>query len=399
MDNPVLSFFIILSAAVMAPIVADLIPKVKIPVVVLEIALGVIIGPQILGWAEVNSTVYVLGQLGLAFLFFLAGYEIDFNRIKGKPLKLAITSWLVGLIAAFLIAILLHISGLVASSFLYVGLAIATTALGALLPMLGDAGELETKFGRYTMAYGAIGEFGPIVMIALLLNAERSGLSSAIILNIFVLLLLVGIYLVRRWRPPRLVRLLSHTMHSSAQLAVRLTLMIMIGFIILAAVLKLDFLLGAFAAGIIVAQYVRGTPNINQHNIEALHAKYEGLGYGFLIPIFFIVSGISFDLGLLLQNPGSLILIPLFLLFFFVVRGLPALWFYRNELPRFDRWSLGFFGATQLPLVIVITELGVESSRMTTELAAVLVGVAMLSVLMYPLLGFAMRQKSNQANQ
>jgi len=210
LDNPVLSFFVILSAAVMAPIVADLIPKVKIPVVVLEIALGVIIGPQILGWAEVNSTVYVLGQLGLAFLFFLAGYEIDFNRIKGKPLKLAITSWLVGLLGAFLIAIILRLSGIVTSSFLYVGLAIATTAMGALLPMLGDAGELDTEFGTHTLAYGA---------------------------------LIVS--------------------HHAAQLALRLTLLIMVGFIILAAVLKLDFLLGAFAAGIIVAQCVRGTPTIS----------------------------------------------------------------------------------------------------------------------------------------
>jgi len=398
LDNPVLSFFIILSAAVMAPIVADLIPKVKIPVVVLEIAFGVIIGPQILGWAEVNSTVYVLGQLGLAFLFFLAGYEIDFNRIKGKPLKLAITSWLVGLLGAFLIAIVLHLSGIVTSSFLYVGLAIATTALGALLPMLGDAGELETEFGTHTLAYGAIGEFGPIVMIALLLNVERSGLSSAIILNIFILLLLVGIYLVRRWRPPRLTRLLSHTMHSSAQLALRLTLLIMVGFIILAAVLKLDFLLGAFAAGIIVAQYVRGTPNINQRNIEALHAKYEGLGYGFLIPIFFIASGINFDLHALMQSRTNLILLPVFLILFFVVRGLPALWFYREQLPSFDRLALGFFGSTQLPLVIAITELGVESSRMTPVLATTLVGAAMLSVFLYPLLGFTMRRKSVLSN-
>jgi len=195
-----------------------------------------------------------------------------------------------------------------------------------------------------------------------------------------------------------MARLLSHTMHSSAQLAHRLTLLIIVGFIILAAVLKVDFLLGAFAAGIIVAQYVRGTPNINQRNIEALHAKYEGLGYGFLIPIFFIVSGINFDLHALLKSPSNLILLPVFLILFFVVRGLPALWFYREELPRFDRLVLGFFGSTQLPLVIAITELGVESSRMTPVQATTLVGVAMLSVFLYPLLGFAMRRKSVLSN-
>jgi Kef-type K+ transport system membrane component KefB len=195
-----------------------------------------------------------------------------------------------------------------------------------------------------------------------------------------------------------MARLLSYTMHSSAQLALRLTLLIIVGFIILAAVLKVDFLLGAFAAGIIVAQYVRGTPNINQRNIEALHAKYEGLGYGFLIPIFFIVSGINFDLHALLKSPSNLILLPVFLILFFVVRGLPALWFYREELPRFDRLVLGFFGSTQLPLVIAITELGVESSRMTPVQATTLVGVAMLSVFLYPLLGFAMRRKSVLSN-
>jgi Kef-type K+ transport system membrane component KefB len=195
-----------------------------------------------------------------------------------------------------------------------------------------------------------------------------------------------------------MARLLSHTMHSSAQLALRFTLLIIVGFIILAAVLKLDFLLGAFAAVIIVAQYMRGTPNINQHNIEALHAKYEGLGYGFLIPIFFIVSGINFDMHALLKSPSNLILLPIFLILFFVVRGLPALWFYSEELPRFDRLALGFFISTQLELVIAITELGVESSRMTPVQATTLVGIAMLSVFLYPLLGFAMRRKSVLSN-
>jgi Kef-type K+ transport system membrane component KefB len=348
LDNPVLSFFVILSAAVMAPIVADLIPKVKIPVVVLEIALGVIIGPQILGWAEVNSTVYVLGQLGLAFLFFLAGYEIDFNRIKGKPLKLAITSWLVGLLGAFLIAIILRLSGIVTSSFLYVGLAIATTALGALLPMLGDAGELDTEFGTHTLAYGAL-----IVSHHAFQRSTRPPIDAPDYSWLYHLGCgIEGGLFIRRFRCR------DH-------------------------------------CGAVCAWYPH---NINQHNIEALHAKNEGLGYGFLIPIFFIVSGINFDMHALLKSPSNLILLPIFLILFFVVRGLPALWFYSEELPRFDRLALGFFISTQLELVIAITELGVESSRMTPVQATTLVGIAMLSVFLYPLLGFAMRRKSVLSN-
>ena len=393
MEKELLYFFYIVSAAALAPIIANLITRVKIPIVVVEIALGVIIGPQVLGWAEASHIIEAFSEFGLAFLFFLAGYEIDFDKIKGKPLKLAGSSWVMSLVGALILAFILQVAGVV-NSYLYVGIAMTTTAIGALLPMLSDAGELETDFGNHTVAYGAVGEFAPIIMMALLLEGERSGLTSALILNAFVIIVFFALLGARRWWPEKLMQLIGHTMHSSGQLAVRMTTFLLIGFIALANMMGLDFLLGAFAAGLIIAQFVKRVPQESKHESKTLLAKFEGIGYGLLIPIFFIVSGIKFDLRALVSSSASLTMLPIFLILFFIVRGLPALFFYREELVKNEQLSLGFFGATQLPLVIAITGLGIESGRMASDMATAMVGAAMLSVFIYPLVGFALRNKS-----
>ena len=393
MEKELFNFFFVIAAASLAPILVDLITRVKMPVVVIEIALGIIIGPQVLGWADTSPVIEALSQFGLAFLFFLAGYEIDFDKIKGKPLKLAGFSWVLSLVGALVLNfVLLHLG--IIKSFFYVGVAISTTAIGALLPMLSDAGEMETKFGNHVIAYGAVGEFAPIVMIALLLEGERSGLSSALILNVFMIIVFFALLAARRWWPQRIMKLIEHTMHSSAQLAMRLTIFLLIAFIVLAQILDLDFLLGAFAAGLIIAQFVKRAPKSGEDETEALLIKFEGIGYGFFIPIFFIVSGIKFDLQALLNNKTSLMMLPIFLILFFVVRGLPALLLYRDELEKNERLALGFFGATELPLVIAVTSLGVEHGLMLNNMATALVGAAMLSVFIYPLVGFALRNKT-----
>jgi len=396
MTKELLYFFLVLTAAALAPIIVDLITRVKMPVVVIEIALGIIIGPQVLGWVNTYPFLESLSAFGLAFLFFLAGFEIDFDQIKGKPLKLAGSSWLASFLGALVLSFILQKMGVV-NSFLYVGVAISTTAIGALLPMLSDAGEMKTKFGNHVIAYGAVGEFAPIVMIALLLEGERSGLSSALFLNAFVIIVFFALLSARRWWPQRIMKLIEHTMHSSAQLAMRLTIFLLIAFIILAEMMGLDFLLGAFAAGLIIAQFVKRVPESGKEEAEALLIKFEGFGYGFLIPIFFIVSGIKFDLQALLSSSTSLMMLPVFLILFLVVRGLPALFFYRDELGKNERLALGFFGATELPLVIAITALGVEHGVMANDLATALVGAAMLSVFIYPLVGFALRNKAKNS--
>jgi Kef-type K+ transport system membrane component KefB len=304
-------------------------------------------------------------------------------------LKLATTGWLLSIALAFGLTGILHVTGYVISE-LYLSIALATTALGVLMPILRDLGELETRFGAFTVAAGALGEFGPILAIALLLSGDSFGI-SAILLVVFTLAAFVAAYLALHFQPPRLVSALQRTMHSSAQLPVRLSILILLALVYLASREGLDLLLGAFAAGIIVGLVSKS------EDAEPLRVKLEGIGFGFFIPIFFVVSGIEFDLAALLDNPSSFLRVPLFLLLFLVVRGLPAFLFYRRDLVRTERLPLALLSSTALPLVVAITTIAVEAGQMRPENAAALVGAGMISVFVYPLVALTLRRRQSPA--
>jgi Kef-type K+ transport system membrane component KefB len=327
----------------------------------------------------------------LAFLFFLAGFEIDLEQIRGRPLNLGVVGWLLSLVLAFVLAGTLHLVGITQSP-LYVALAVATTAVGTLLPMLHDAGEIDTAFGRYVLAAGAIGEFGPIVLIALLLDQQRKPVISGLVLNGFVVLVVAGVLVVRRWQPARVHRLVKETMHSSAQLAIRLSIVILALFVFAAVQFGLEFLLGAFAAGVVIAQSITVWGDADQEDVDSIRGKYEALGFGFLIPIFFVVSGTTFDLEALLAHGESLLLVPLFLLVFLAVRGIPAILLCKRDLAT-ARGPLALLCATELPLVIAITDLALANHSMTELVATCLVGAAMLSVLLFPLVALTWKQR------
>jgi Kef-type K+ transport system membrane component KefB len=362
-------------------------------VIIIEIALGILIGPDLLDLIDLDSGTEVLAELGLAFLFFLAGFEIDLNRIKGRPLRLAVQGWLIGVGLALFFGAVLQATGQ-ADSFLFAGLAMATTAIGTLMPILSDEGLLEQEYGTQALAVGAVGEFGPIILIALLLDPHHGGIATAVILNLFILFVLALIVLTRRWNARRLARLIVKTMNTSGQFAVRITMFLIVGLAFVAFELDLEFLLGAFAAGVIIGQAAKRVPPQFQPDLVTVREKLEAVGYGFLIPIFFIVTGIRFQIGALLADTGTLVLVPLFLVLFLLVRGLPVLRLYRAELPiPTERLSLGILSSTQLPVVIAITALGVEAGRMSVELATAMVGAAMLSVFFFPLIGLALQKR------
>jgi len=379
------TFVVIVGVAVLAPVLVQLPLRIGIPVVVAEIALGILIGPQGLELATEDPLIEFLSNLGLAFLFFLAGMELDFNRIRGRPLNLAMGGWLLSIVLAFSIAAGLQASGFVVSGLL-TGAALATTALGALLPIMRDAGVLESRFGANVMAVGAVGEFGPIVLIAVLLGGDSSTLTSILLLSSFVLLALAAGFGAHRI-PEHVLGKINHTMHRSGQLPVRLSMLLLIALVYLASEFGLDVILGAFAAGLIVGLIARGP------QAEPLHVKFDGIGYGFLIPIFFINSGMAFDLDALLASPSTMLRLPVFLALLLVVRGLPVFLLYRREsdLPKKERWPLALLSATALPLIVAITEIGVETGRMRAATAAALVGAGMISVFLYPLLALKLR--------
>ncbi|MFG2879235.1 cation:proton antiporter [Streptomyces sp. NPDC048337] len=386
MDHPG-TFVLITVVAVLAPLLAYAIARwLPVPLVIFEILLGVLIGPDVLGWAHTGQVIDVLSQLGLAMLIFLAGYEIQFDQVKGDTLKRSVWAWLIALALGLGVGVLLaHGGGF--DKGVYVGTALTSTALGAILPVLRDAGDLQSRFGSVMMAMGSIGEFGPIIAMALLLSG-RAPARSAVLLAAFAVLTAAAVFWALRPKPPWFSKVIAKTLHSSAQFAVRLVVLLLVAMLALAQVLGLDILLGAFAAGLITRLVLQGAA---PDSAETVLSKVEAMGFGFLVPLFFVVTGIEFDLKALLGGGRVLLLLPVFLLLFLVVRGLPMWLLAPRDLGRRDRAALVLFGSTALPLVVAITTLGVEDGMVEPGEAAALVGAGMLSVLVFPLVGLRLR--------
>jgi Kef-type K+ transport system membrane component KefB len=383
-DVDTASFFaIVVVAAVAAMTVAVLPKRFAPPVVVIELMLGIVIGPHILGLAHSDSFIEFFSNLGLGMLFFFAGYEINFERIEGEPLKLGAIGWVISLLIAYALAGALEAGDIVVSG-LYTGSAMATTAIGTLLPILRDAGELRTRFGPYLLAAGSVGEFGPILLVTLVLSTGHP-LHEALILVFFVALAVItGVLAVRTaWRG---WPLLERTFETSSQLAVRLSVVLIFGLVALATQLGLDLLLGGFVAGMITRLALRG------HELDVFESKLTAVGYGFLIPFFFVTSGMAFNVHELFSNSSALLKLPLFVALFLVVRGVPAMLLYRSVLGLRDRSALAVFCATELPLVVAITTLAEKAGDMRASTASALVGAAIISTLIFPLLGLRIRR-------
>jgi Kef-type K+ transport system membrane component KefB len=378
---------VVLAVAALAPLLADLPTRVRVPIVVTEIVAGIVVGPQVLDLAQPGPLLDTLSEFGLAFLFFMAGMEIDPAAIRGRPVELAAWGWVVSLALGMVVACALWATGAIGAPVL-VGLALTTTALGALVPILRDAGLTDHRVGRLVLAGGAAGEFGPIVALSVVLAFASGEPWRTVLLAVFAVVAVGAGVLVTRARPGRVVRLVEATMHSSGQLALRLSLLLLGGFVVLAGELGLDIVLGAFTAGFIVGLVAHG------EEAHVFHVKLDAVGYGFLIPIFFISTGLGFDLDALTGSATTLLLVPAFAALFLIVRGLPAWLLARSELPaEQERTALAFMTASALPLVVAITEVATETGRLAEDDAAALVGAAMLSLLAFPLVGTALLRR------
>jgi Kef-type K+ transport system membrane component KefB len=387
-DVDAASFLVIAAVAAVAALTVALLPgRVAPPVVVLELLLGIAVGPQVLDLAQNDDFTAFFGNLGLGMLFFFAGYELDFDRLRGRPLALAGAGWALSLALAYGIGGALAAAGIVLS-LLYTGSAMATTAVGTLIPILRDAGELRTKFGTYLLGAGAAGEFGPILLVTLVLSTTQPLHEALILLSFIALAAILAVISVRSagvgWP------LLESTLEASGQAAIRLLVVLVFGLVALASTLGLDILLGGFVAGIVTRLALRG------REVEVLESKLTAIGFGFMIPFFFVTSGMDFDLDSLLSSAGALLKVPMFLALFLVVRGVPALLLYRGVLAARERTALAFFSATELPLVVAITTIATDGGHMRSSTAAALVGAAILSTLIYPFVGLALRRRGGQ---
>jgi Kef-type K+ transport system membrane component KefB len=377
-------FVIVLSAAVAAATVAYVPGRFVPPVVVVELGLGILIGPQIFDIASQDSFTEFFSNLGLGMLFFFAGYEIDFGRIRGEPLKLGAWGWGLSIVIAHVFGAALEATGLVLSA-LYTSTAMATTAIGTLIPILRDSGELRTRFGTYLLAAGGIGEFGPILLITLFLSTEKPLHEAGILLAFVALAVALALISMRlAWRG---WQALERTFEASSQLAVRVTVLLIFGLVLLTSKIGLDVLLGGFVAGMIVRLALKG------HELQVFESKLTAVGFGFFVPFFFVTSGMAFDLKAL-GSAEALLKLAMFVALFLVIRGVPALILYRNVLRGRQRSALAFYSATELPLVVAITTIAVDAGHMTTSTSAGLVGAAMLSTLIYPFVGLALQKQA-----
>jgi Kef-type K+ transport system membrane component KefB len=355
---------------------------IVLPVVVVELLLGVLIGPHVLGLHS-NEFVDFFSDLGLGLLFFFAGYEIDLHRIMGAPLRLALAGWALSLAIAYALGGVLAAAGIVLS-LLYTGSALSTTAIGTLIPILSDAGELRTRFGTFMLAAGAVGELGPILLITLVLSAQSTLRNAAILVAFVALAVAVALLAVRS--SERTLPLFERTLERSSQLAVRWIVVLVFALALLAFELGLDLLLGGFAAGVITRQALKS------REIPGFDSKLSAVAFGVFVPFFFIVSGMRLDVSALFESPSGVLKMGAFFLMFLLVRGTPALLLYRRVMSARERVALALLTSTQLPLVLAITAVAVESGHMRPVTAAALVGAAVLSTLIFPVLGLRMRE-------
>ena len=378
-----LEILLIPLAALLAPILGALLRRwVSIPLIVFEILLGILIGPSILGWVQGGNALDLMSNLGLALLFFMAGNEIDIASIRGRTGKRALAAWGISIAIALAAALII---GTTPAAIAIITIALVGTALGTITPILRDAGLNKGPIGTAISAAGAIGEFGPLVAITIFLGSN-SPIVAFGYLAVFAGVAAFAFFGASHRERPRLVALISASLHTSGQFAVRVVIALLAALVALALTLGVDFLLGAFCAGMLSKVLLRGVPSNEQELVES---KLEGLAYGFMIPIFFVTSGVMFPLSALLEDTRALIMVPVFALVILVVRGVPGFFTLDRGATVRDRATVSLFTATSLPLIIAVTNIGVQEGALSTELAAALVGAGMLTVLLYPLLALA----------
>jgi Kef-type K+ transport system membrane component KefB len=370
--------------AALAPVVVALLPGPRIPQVVVLLAGGVLVGPEVLGWAD-RPAIDLLANVGLGFLFLLAGYELDLQLFRERPGRLAIAAWLVTVALAVATVGALAAAGFV-RAFVPVALGLTTTALGTLLPILHDNDMLGGRFGRYMLAAGAVGELFPIFAIALFLGASNKFVALASLVAVGVLAVVLT-FAPRLVRGNRLERILREGEGATAQTSVRWTVVLLLLLLVIAQEFGLDVVLGAFLAGIVLRRWAPG-------DVQALEGKLDAIGYGFFIPLFFVASGMALDIRSIAEAPARL---AVFFVLLLVVRGVPALVLYRRDLPAAQRVQMMFLTATALPLLVALAEIGLRNGTMLPENAAALVGAGALSVLVFPMVAIMIDRRRRAA--
>jgi Kef-type K+ transport system membrane component KefB len=376
---------VVVAAAFAAPFALGLFPGLRLPSVVVEIVAGIVIGPSVLGIVEVDQVLEVVALIGLGFVLFLAGLEIEFEKLRGQVLRLTALGFVVSFGIALVVALGLSAGGLVETPLL-VAIILCATSLGVIIPVLKDAGEISSPFGQLIVAAASIADFGAIILLTLFFSGE-GGLGSTLLLLGALLALAIVVYATVRGaeRSVRIRADLLRLQDTTAQIRIRAALVLFVGFAAVAEELGFEVILGTFIAGAIIALLDRD--EVMTH--PDFRLKLEAIGFGFFIPVFFVTSGVRFDLDALVADASNLAMVPVFLVALLLVRGLPAL-LYRRVLDARRTAVAGILQATSLPFVVAATAIGLELGLIDAAESAALIGAGLVSVLAFPVLGLAL---------
>jgi Kef-type K+ transport system membrane component KefB len=388
------NLLIVVAIAFAAPFTLGLAPKLRLPSVVIEIILGIAVGPSGFGWVNVDQTVTVLATIGLGFLLFLAGLEIEFDRLRGRLLRLAASSYAVSFAIAIVVALGLKGAGLIETPLL-IAITLCATSLGVIIPVLKDAGQISSKFGQLVLAAGSIADFGAVILLSIFFSGE-GGVGSTIFLIASLVLLAVVIFFatVSAEHSTRISRDLLRLQNTTAQIRVRGAMVLLIGFAAAAQSLGLEVILGTFMAGALLTLLDRDEMMTHPD----FRPKLNAIGFGFFIPVFFVTTGVKYDLSALFASTSALIMVPIFLAALVVVRGLPA-FLYRGFIPREQVPIVGLLQATSLPFIVAATAIGVDLGLVDPAESAALIAAGLLSVLIFPITGLTFLRRAGMVRQ
>jgi Kef-type K+ transport system membrane component KefB len=369
----------VLVVAVLAPIVLGLAPRLRVPAVVLEIVLGVVLGPSLLGWLDADLAVEVVALLGLAMLLFLAGLEIDVTALRGALLKVALLGYAVSVVVGWVAGLGLDAVGWVDDPLL-LSVTVSATSLGLVVAVLKDARAVSSRLGQTVVAASSVADFAAVLLLSLAFSTSGGGTGERLLLlGLFVLLVVVVAAVTGlSSRSMRLGDVVVRLQDTTAEIRVRAAMLLLMAFVVLAGELGLESILGAFVAGAVVGLLDRDStshPNFR--------TKLEAVGYGFLIPVFFVSSGLRLDVTDLLASGSALARVPVFLLVLLAARGLPALLYVPTHGLR-SSLAAGLLQATSLPFIVAATQIGVLTGRLDGTTSAALVCAGLLSVLLFP---------------
>jgi Kef-type K+ transport system membrane component KefB len=379
------NLLIVVAVAFAAPLLLGFFPSVKLPSVVLEIIAGIVIGPSVLGIVHVDEAISVIALLGLAFLLFLAGLEIEFDKLRGQVLRLTLMGFAISFVIALWVALLLNATGLIETPLL-IAIILCATSLGVLIPVLKDGGEISSTFGQLIVAAGTIADFGAVILLSIFFSGEGGVGSTLLLIGSLVLLAVVVFIAVKSAERSSLLRQdLVRLQDTTAQIRVRGAFVLLVGFAAIADSLGLESILGAFMAGAILSLLDKDEAMTHPE----FRRKLEAVGFGIFIPVFFVTSGVKYDLDALLSSTSNVIMVPIFLAALVAARGLPAL-IYRKLLDARHTMVAGLMQATSLPFIVAAVAIGEDLDLVDAAEGAALIGAGLLSVLLFPVIGLGL---------